>query len=170
VQASADALVVLGVDPGLTATGYGLLLVQDGLFRSLDFGTIYPLAHLPKEEKLKVLHEGLLAAIARWQPQEMAVEDFVVGHARAAMVIGEVRAMALLAAAQAGLPVTLYKPSQIKQFVTAYGRGSKAQVAEMVRALLGMEEAPQPEDAADALAVALCHCLRRNSPIQAGPP
>ncbi len=71
--------------------------------------------------------------------------------------------MALLAAAQAELPVSLYKPLEVKQFVTTYGQGSKEQVQEMVRALLGMEELPQPADAADALAVALCHCLKRRT-------
>lgn len=160
---------MLGIDPGISTTGYGLLLLHDGLFRALDFGAIDPPAHLPKGERLKALYEGLTAAIARWQPQEVAVEDFVVGHARAAVVIGEARAMALLAAAQAGLPVALYKPAQVKQFVAAYGRGSKAQVAEMVRALLGLEKAPQPEDAADALAVALCHCLKREAILSPSP-
>jgi crossover junction endodeoxyribonuclease RuvC len=73
--------------------------------------------------------------------------------------------MALLAAAQAGLPLSLYKPAEVKQWVTSYGRGSKEQVAEMVRVLLGLDSPPQPADAADALAVALCHCLRRESAI-----
>ena len=77
--------------------------------------------------------------------------------------------MALLAAAQAELPVALYKPLEVKQFVTSYGQGSKEQVQEMVRVLLGLEEPPQPADAADALAVALCHCMRRASPLEVTP-
>jgi crossover junction endodeoxyribonuclease RuvC len=101
------------------------------------------------------------------QPDEVAVEDFIVGHVRAAVAVGEARAAAVLAAAQAGLAVSFYKPLEVKQFVTSYGRGSKEQVAMMVQALLGLAEPPQPADAADALAVALCHCLRRSSPIAA---
>lgn len=159
----AGGLIVLGVDPGLSATGYGVVLFRDGLCRALDFGVIKPPRRLATAEKLKALHEGLSGAIERWAPREVAVEDFVVGHARAAVAIGEARAMALLAASQAELPVALYKPAEVKQFVTSYGRGSKAQVAEMVRVLLNLATAPQPEDAADALAVALCHCLRRGA-------
>jgi crossover junction endodeoxyribonuclease RuvC len=86
---------------------------------------------------------------------------------RAAVAVGEARAAALLAAAQAGLPASLYKPSEVKQFVTSYGRGGKEQVALMVQALLNLDEIPQPADAADALAVALCHALRRGSPAMA---
>lgn len=160
---SPGALIVLGIDPGIATTGYGLLRSYADRLDVLAFGVIAPAAQLSKGEKLEALYGGLTAVITRWRPQEVAVEDFVVGHARAAVVIGEARAMALLAAAEAGLPVTLYKPAQVKQSVAAYGRGSKAQVAEMVRALLGMEETPQPEDAADALAVALCHCLKREA-------
>ncbi len=162
-------LLVLGVDPGLSATGYGLVLFDGGRHEALAFGAIQPSPGLPTEQRLKAVHEGLATIIARWRPQEMAVEDFVVGHARAAVAIGEARAMALLAAAQAGLPVYLYKPLAVKQFVTSYGRGSKDQVAEMVRLLLGLDDIPQPEDAADALAVALCHGLRRQHPLGSQP-
>ena len=159
-------MVVLGVDPGLSVTGYGLVSLHEGRYRALDFGVIRPPKTLARAEKLKALHVGLARVIEEWQPQEVAVEDFVIGHARAAVAIGEARAMALLAAAQAGLSVVLYTPAQVKQAVTSYGRGSKAQVAEMVRVLLGLlglEGTPEPEDAADALAVALCHCMRRDA-------
>ena len=105
--------------------------------------------------------------IGEARPDEVAVEDFILGHVRAAVAVGEARAAAVLAAAQAGLSVAFYKPLEVKQFVTTYGRGSKDQVALMVQALLGLPEPPQPADAADALAVALCHCLRRGSPLAA---
>jgi crossover junction endodeoxyribonuclease RuvC len=95
----------------------------------------------------------------------VAVEDFIVGHVRAAVAVGEARAAAVLAAANAGLPVSYYKPLEVKQFVTTYGRGSKDQVALMVQALLGLREAPHPPDAADALAVALTHCLKRGAAV-----
>ncbi len=162
---ASDGLIVLGVDPGLSVTGYGLITIEGNDFRSLDFGAIRLPQRLAHPDRLCRIHDGLSEVIHAWHPTEVAVEDFFVGHARAAVAIGEARAMALLAAAQAGLPVSLYKPLEVKQFVTSYGRGSKEQVQEMVRALLGLYEPPQPTDAADALAVALCHCLKRHTQI-----
>ncbi|MFQ6020355.1 MAG: crossover junction endodeoxyribonuclease RuvC [Dehalococcoidia bacterium] len=161
-------LIVLGVDPGLSATGYGLVLSRDGRHQALAFGAVVPPPRLSTPERLRALHDGLTAVIAEWAPAEVAVEDFVVGHARSAVAIGEARAMALLAAAQAGLPLALYKPAEVKRSVTSYGRGSKEQVAEMVSVLLDLDSPPQPADAADALAVALCHCLRRQPVIPDG--
>ncbi len=109
------------------------------------------------------IHEGLFDIMQSAKPQEAAIEDFIIGHTRAAVAIGEARAAATLAAGRTGLPVSLYKPSEVKQFVTSYGRGSKEQVSGMVQALLGLREPPSPADASDALAVALCHALRRDS-------
>jgi len=158
-------LTVLGIDPGLAVTGYGLILAQGDSHRVVDFGAISTSGRLTRAQRLGRIYEGLSGVIRTWSPDEVAVEDFIVGYVRAAVAVGEARAVALLAATQAGLPVSLYKPSEVKQFVTSYGRGSKEQVQEMVRALLGLHEPPQPPDAADALAVALCHCLRRRTNI-----
>jgi len=158
-----EALTVLGIDPGLTVTGYGLVSANGNTYRSIGFGAIAPPVAAPHGERLLRIYEGLSDIIREARPTEVAVEDFIVGHARAAVAVGEARAAALLAAAQAGLPVAMYKPLEVKQFVTSYGRGSKEQVAMMVQALLGLDEPPRPPDAADALAVALCHCLRRGS-------
>lgn len=167
MAASSAGLVVLGIDPGLTVTGYGLILADGDHYRALDFGAIAPPAAAPRAERLFRIHEGLCDIMREARPREVAVEDFITGHVRAAVAVGEARAAALLAAAQAGLPVTLYKPLEVKKFVTSYGQGSKEQVSMMVQALLGLPEPPQPADAADALAVALCHCLRRGSPMAA---
>jgi crossover junction endodeoxyribonuclease RuvC len=102
--------------------------------------------------------------IERWRPLEVAVEDpFVAQNARSAFAIGEARAVALLAAAQAGLPVRAYAPAEVKLAVAGYGRSDKAQVQELVRVQLGMSTAAEPVDASDALAVALCHHLRRRT-------
>ena len=158
-------LVVLGIDPGLTVTGYGLVLVDGDDYRALDFGAVAPPPALSHAERLLCIHDALADVIREAHPAEVAVEDFIVGYARAAVAVGEARAVALLAAARAGLPVSLYKPLEVKQFVTSYGRGSKEQVALMVQALLGLDSPPRPADAADALAVALCHCLRRGSAL-----
>ena len=168
-QAHTDALIVLGIDPGLAVTGYGVVRVEGRDHSCLGFGAIRAPERLSRGERLLVIYRGLLEVIRESQPHEIAVEDFYAGHVRAAVAIGEARAMALLAAAQADLPVALYKPLEVKQFVTTYGQGSKEQVQEMVRVLLGLEEPPQPADAADALAVALCHCMRRASPLRVAP-
>ncbi len=158
-----DALIVLGIDPGIAVTGYGLVRLEGSDHTSLGFGAIRSPERLSRGERLLTIYRGLLAVIRESRPQEVAVEDFYAGHVRAAVAVGEARAMALLAAAQAELPVSLYKPLEVKQFVTSYGQGSKEQVQEMVRALLALDEPPQPADAADALAVAICHCLKRRT-------
>ncbi len=158
-----DALIVLGIDPGIAVTGYGLVRLEGRDHTCLRFGAIRSPERLPRGERLLTIYRGLLEVIRESRPHEVAVEDFYAGHVRAAVAVGEARAMALLAAAQAELPVSLYKPLEVKQFVTSYGQGSKEQVQEMVRALLGLDEPPEPADAADALAVAICHCLKRRT-------
>lgn len=161
-DAAGGRLVVLGIDPGLRVTGYGLLSQCGGAEPSLlDYGALDTDATLPLPERLSALYDALRALILRCRPSQVAVEEpFVAANVRSAMAIGEARALALLAAAQAGVPVCRYSPAEVKQSVTGYGRGSKGQVQEMVRLQLGMAEAPEPQDAADALAVALCHLAR----------
>ncbi len=156
-------VTILGIDPGLSCTGYGVIVADGSAHRCLHFGAIAPPAKAPHPEKLIRIHEALAEIIREHRPQEVAVEDFVLGYTRAAVAVGEARAVATLAAAQAGLPVTIYKPTEVKKFVTTFGRGSKEQVGMMVQTLLGMSEPATPADAADALAVALCHALRRGS-------
>ncbi len=160
------AVKVLGIDPGLTVTGYGLVLAEGDRYRALEYGCVAPPAKAPHVERLLRIHEAIADFIRESQPDEVAVEDFIVGHVRAAVAVGEARAAAVLAAARAGLRVSFYKPLEVKQFVTSYGRGSKEQVAMMVQALLALPEPPRPPDAADALAVALCHCLKRGSGLE----
>ncbi len=158
--------LILGIDPGLSVTGYGLVLVPEGGAQPTNpsgvaYGALSISKRRPLPERLLQIHDGIAAVIAEWRPAEVVVEDFVVGNVRAAVAIGGARAVTMLAAAQAGLPVFQYQPAEVKQFVTSFGGSQKAQVQEMVRLLLGLDEAPQPADAADALAVALCHCARR---------
>ena len=157
-----SGLLVLGIDPGLSVTGYGLVLWSNDKAQGVAYGALTMSRRAPLPERLRQIHEGVAQVIADWAPAEVAVEDFLVGNVRAAVAIGEARAVVLLAAAQAGLPVFQYQPAQVKQFVTSYGGGQKEQVQEMVTMLLGLDEPPEPADAADALAVALCHCFRRS--------
>lgn len=163
------AVIVLGIDPGVSVTGYGLVRLDGHDHQALDFGAIRTSDRLPRGERLLAIYRGLIEVVQRTRPHEVAIEDFYAGHVRAAVAVGEARAMALLAAAQAELPVALYKPLEVKQFVTSYGKGSKEQVGEMVRVLLGLDEVPESPDAADALAVALCHCMRRGVPSTLDP-
>jgi crossover junction endodeoxyribonuclease RuvC len=137
---------------------------EGGEMRSLASGAIALRGERRHEERLHHIYRELCAVIARWAPTEVAVEDpFVATNARSAFAIGEARAIALLAAAEAGLEVRQYAPAEIKAAVTGYGRSDKAQVQELVRVQLALETAPEPADAADALAVAICHHLRMRS-------
>ena len=159
-----DRLVILGIDPGLRVTGYGLIAQTGANIEALDYGAIAVDPRLPLPERLASLFRGLQELVARHTPSEVVVEQpFVAANVRSAMAIGEARALAVLAAALAGLPVHQYSPAEVKLAVTGYGRGPKGQVQEMVRLQLGLDVLPEPFDAADALAVALCHVSHTRS-------
>ena len=156
--------MVLGVDPGLQVTGWGIVVATGGELRALDSGAVATNRRHAPAERLHQIFRELCDVIARWQPAEVAVEDPFVGrNVRSAFAIGEARAVALLAAAQAGLPVRPYTPAEVKLTVTGYGRSEKAQVQELLLMQLSIETPPKTTDAADALAVALCHHLRRRA-------
>ena len=149
---------VLGIDPGMLRMGYGVIEESDQRLAMLDCGTFTALAHTPVAERLHELYLGVKEIIGRYQPEEVAIEEpFVARNARSALAVGRAQAAAMLAAAEQGIPVCCYAPTQVKQSVTDYGGSGKEQVQEMVRIQLGLDQTPQPSDAADALAVALCH-------------
>ncbi len=148
---------VLGLDPGLAAMGYGLVQEVGAGLEAIDYGVLATLAQTPTPQRLQMLYEGLRELIACYRPSEVAVELFVARNLRTALSVGQARGVALLAAAQGGLPVYEYAPLQVKRRASGYGRGTKVQVQEMVRIQLGLASIPEPDDAADALAVALCH-------------
>jgi len=150
--------LVLGIDPGSVVTGYGLL-AGDGVRnpRYVEAGTITTSKGAPLENRLLTVYEALTRLLTAHQPDEVAIEDvFHAKNARSALALGHARGVALLAAAQAGRPVFAYAPTRIKQAVTGSGRAGKSQVAQVLAMLLGLASPPAP-DAADALAVALCH-------------
>jgi crossover junction endodeoxyribonuclease RuvC len=158
----ADSVLILGIDPGLNRTGYGLVTAAGAALELADFGTIAPPRRLSLAERLACLYDGLREVFERWQPAEVSVEEpFVALNVRSAMAIGQARAVAILAAAHARLPVFQYAPTAVKTAIAGYGRGDKAQVQEVVRLQLGLREAPQPADASDALAIAICHAAHR---------
>jgi crossover junction endodeoxyribonuclease RuvC len=149
---------ILGIDPGTVVMGYGVIESEDGEVALVDFGAISGPAHSPIGERLSHLYNKLLEIIQRHRPDAVAVEQpFMAKNVRSALAIGRAQAIALLAAAGRGIPTYEYTPAQVKQRVANYGAGSKEQVQEMVRLQLGLSEVPQPNDAADALAVAICH-------------
>jgi crossover junction endodeoxyribonuclease RuvC len=162
VRTAAGApLVVLGIDPGSVVTGYGLVRASGADVEAVVCGAVRPKG-AGVAERLVALYDRLRALIAEWPPDEVAIEEpFTRVNAHSAFVLGKAQAVAMLAAAHAGLPVFEYTPAAVKQAVTGYGRGDKAQVQEAVRLQLGLSTAPQPSDAADALAVALCHLAHR---------
>jgi crossover junction endodeoxyribonuclease RuvC len=137
--------------------GYGVIETKDDEIALVDCGALSP-KRSSIGERLSFLYEGLLKIIKRCQPDAVVVEQpFFAENARSALAIGRAQAIALLAAATRDLPSFEYTPAQIKQTVASYGASTKEQVQEMVRLQLGLAEVPQPDDAADALAVAICH-------------
>jgi crossover junction endodeoxyribonuclease RuvC len=149
---------VLGVDPGTVVVGYGIIESIDDKIIMLDCGALNTSARSPIGERLSYLYNRLCEIVARYQPDALAVEQpFVSKNVSSALAIGKAQAIAILAAANKGIPTHEYTPAQIKQRVANYGASSKEQVQEMVRLQLGLSEVPQPDDASDALATALCH-------------
>ncbi len=138
--------------------GYGVIESGEGEAALVDYGALTSPPHLPIGERLSFLYNKLSEIISRHQPDAVAVEQPFVGkNVRSALAIGRAQAVAMLAAANIGIPTYEYTPAQIKQRITNYGASSKEQIQEMVRLQLGLSQVPQPNDAADALAVALCH-------------
>lgn len=151
--------IVLGVDPGSHRLGYGVLYRKGSRYVHVAHGVVRAPADAQLPERLRVIAEGLERAIAQYAPAVVAIEQaFFHRDAHAALVIGHARGVAMLMAARAGVTVVEYPPALVKRTVVGSGRADKAQVGAMVRAILGLAETPA-EDAADALAIALCHAM-----------
>jgi crossover junction endodeoxyribonuclease RuvC len=159
-------MIVLGVDPGSLRTGYGAIETDGRRHRLLEKGALVPARGLPLEQRLRFVHDGLGALIARLRPDCLAVEDvFYAKSARSAIVLGHVRGVVLLAGAEARLPVHAFPPATIKVQITGNGAAEKRQVAFMVARLLELAGRGEAGDAADALAAAICHAhlVRRSA-------
>ena len=151
-------MLVLGIDPGTAITGYGLVREDEAGLTLVDYGVITTAAGRPLPERLQVIYQGLADVAREHQPQQAAVEElFFSRNVRTALSVGHARGVTLLALADAGLDIHEYKPLEIKQAITGYGGAGKQQIQEMVRLLLNLDRVPRPDDAADALAVAICH-------------
>ena len=151
-------MLVLGIDPGTAITGYGLVREDEAGLTLVDYGVITTAAGRPLPERLQVIYQGLADVAREHQPQQAAVEElFFSRNVRTALSVGHARGVTLLALADAGLAIHEYIPLEIKQAITGYGGAGKQQVQEMVRLLLNLDTVPEPDDAADAVAVAVCH-------------
>ncbi|MBI3930938.1 MAG: crossover junction endodeoxyribonuclease RuvC [Chloroflexi bacterium] len=149
---------ILGIDPGTITMGYGAIETADGDIALINYGALTAPARSSIGERLSYLYRQLLEIVSRYQPDAVAIEQpFLAKNVKSALAIGRAQAIAILAATNQGIPTYEYTPAQIKQRVTNYGASSKEQIQEMVRLQLGLSQLPQPSDAADALAVALCH-------------
>jgi crossover junction endodeoxyribonuclease RuvC len=150
--------LVLGIDPGTAITGYGLVSQEGDALTLVDYGTINTSQQMSLPQRLQTIYRELGEIISEHHPTAIAVEKlFFSKNVRTALSVGQARGVALLAAADAGVPLHEYTPLQVKQSVVGYGRATKEQIQQLVKMLCGLDFIPQPDDAADAIAVAICH-------------
>ncbi len=150
-------MIVLGIDPGTARTGYGLVSRDGSRLQALDYGCLETLPDRELPERLLIIHQAVRELIEEHRPAVVGVERlFFNKNVQTAFAVGQARGVVLLAAAQAGLPVYEYGPHEVKMAVTGYGKAPKDQVQRMVQMILGLSAIPHPDDAADALAVAVC--------------
>lgn len=163
-------MIILGVDPGTAVTGYGVVSrAGDGAVSLQECGVIRTAPRAPLPERLRDIYQGIVEVLERHRPSTVAVEGVFYGkNARTAVVLGHARGAILVAAALQELEVVEYPPAEVKSAVVGTGRATKDQVGFMVRRLLKLREAPRPADAADGVAVALCHCFRGFGPLGKG--
>ncbi|MGE5329162.1 MAG: crossover junction endodeoxyribonuclease RuvC [Deltaproteobacteria bacterium] len=151
-------MIILGIDPGVATTGYGVISYEGNKFKVLEYGAILTKSNVELPKRLLSINNEIIAIIQRLNPQVFAIEElFFNKNIKTALTVGHARGVAILSAANQNLPVYEYTPLQVKQAVVGYGRADKNQVQQMVKIMLGLNEIPKPDDVADALAVAICH-------------
>ena len=149
---------VIGIDPGTAITGWGIVEGSGSELQMVAVGTITTAAGTPLPERLQIIYHELTAIIEQWQPSTAAIEElFFSKNAKTALDVGHGRGVAMLALANADLSITEYKPLEVKQAITGHGGADKKQMQQMVKLLLALDDIPRPDDAADALAIAICH-------------
>lgn len=151
-------MVILGIDPGYAIVGIGVIRYEGNHFRPLEYDAITTPAKMPTPLRLKHIYEQINLFLDKYHPDAVAIEElFFNNNAKTAIAVGQARGVLLVAAANRNIPICEYTPLQIKQAVTGYGRADKKQIQSMVKMMLGLDVVPKPDDAADALAVAICH-------------
>lgn len=151
-------MVIFGIDPGIATVGYGVIEYKANKFKMLEYGTVTTPAGLELAVRLEGIFDELSKLLIKHNPDAIAIEElFFNSNVKTAITVAQGRGVAVLAAQKSGKPVYEYTPLQVKQAITGYGRAEKKQVMEMVKMFLGMDKIPRPDDAADALAMAVCH-------------
>ena len=151
-------MVILGLDPGTATTGNGVIRVLGNRFQMLEYGIISTPAKTPMEKRLEMIYDNLQELLQKWQPDQAAVEElFFNQNITTAITVGQARGVLLLCCAQNNVPLAEYTPLQVKQALVGYGRADKKQIQQMVKMFLNLSDIPKPDDAADALAIAICH-------------
>ncbi len=159
-----DYLIILGIDPGSGVTGYGVIKGSHANATLVDYGAIRVSYRKPLPVRLEEMYSGITDVITKIKPDQLAVEEaFYSKNAKSALVMGQIRGVALLAGAQAKIPIAEYSPREVKSSIVGTGAASKTQVQYMVKNILQLKELPEPEDASDALAIALCHLNKLTS-------
>lgn len=149
---------ILGIDPGYALMGWGIVDMQGNRFIPIAYDSISTSKDMQPTDRLKCIYNELMEIIAEYQPEAVSIEElFFNNNVTTAIMVGEARGVAMLAAANSGLPVYEYTPLQIKQALVGFGRAEKKQVQQMVKMFLNLEKVPKPDDTADALAAAICH-------------
>lgn len=149
---------ILGLDPGTATTGYGVIDVEDGRLTAVIYGVITTPAHAPAPQRLLAIYHQLNELLATYHPDTAGIEELFFGrNITTAISVGQARGVLLLTLAQAGIPIGEYSPPKVKDAITGYGKADKAQMQMMVQNILDLPEKPQPDDAADGLAVAITH-------------
>lgn len=160
-------MVILGIDPGLATIGYGVVDYRNPRFTTLDYGVLTTPAGHRVEERLKLIYEGMNTLLDTYRPEEMSVEElFFNNNHTTGILVAEARGVLLMAAEQHGVKIFEYNPMQVKQAVTGYGKAEKNQVITMVMSMLNIRSRIKPDDAADALALAVCHAHSGTSRIR----
>lgn len=154
---STKTITILGIDPGLADTGFGLIKKQGNKLTVIDYGCVETKAGKPTEERLEEIYRALKRLIKKYRPGYLAVEKlFFCKNVKTALAVGQARGVVVLGAGEHGLIFKEYTPLQVKMALTGYGRADKNQVQQMVKIILGLKQIPKPDDAADALAAAVC--------------
>ncbi len=149
---------ILGIDPGYAILGYGIIDVEGNHFKAIEYGAVTTEAGMDMPDRLKVLYNGLMEIIDKYNPQQASIEElFFNTNNKTAILVGQARGVAILACANSGLEIFEYTPLQIKQGLVGYGRADKKQIQQMVKIMLNLKQVPKPDDTADALAAAICH-------------
>ncbi|MBE3031268.1 crossover junction endodeoxyribonuclease RuvC [Sneathia sp. DSM 16631] len=160
---------VLGIDPGTAIVGYSILDIESGKYKLIDYGCIFTEQDLPMPRRLEIIFQRLDTIIKLYKPREVAIEElYFFKNQKTVIKVGQARGVIVLACQMNGLDIFDYTPLQVKMGVTSYGRATKKQIQETVKMILNLDEIPKPDDAADAIAIAITHINNRNIPTTTG--